>query len=81
MAGPAGRVAAQTVTGQESLTYDSWFDPFWLTCPSLPDSGTIKVNQIYSCEMANLYVWLWILGCMHSTRPWLEACSLDSSQA
>ena len=38
------------VTGQESLTYDSWFDHFWLTCPSRPDSGTFHVNQIYSCE-------------------------------
>ena len=44
------------VTGEESLTYDSWFDHFWLTCPSRPDSGTFQVNQIYSCEMANLYV-------------------------
>ena len=40
------------VTGQESLTYDSWFDHFWLTCPSRPDSGTFQVNQIYSCKMA-----------------------------
>ena len=40
----------RTVTGQESLTYDSWFDHFWLTCPSRPDSGTFKVNQIYSLK-------------------------------
>ena len=31
-------------------------DELGVGVPSQPDSGTFQVNQIYSCEMASLYV-------------------------